>query len=150
MVSPVQSQAGAEIPPYTNIRAIQICQEKYPDIYKKKRLLTLAIVIGTLALFIIPLIVMGLGALSLCSTGVGVLIVTPIALLAIGILVKKIDDITLYWSGNTARLIIDIKQNEAEEAAKKEAAAQKKEEESKKAVENVKNDEIQNNPDNII
>lgn len=104
-------------------KAIQICEEKYPKDFKRKKILTLVIAIGALALFIIPTVAMGLAALSLCTFPIGLLITTPVALVAISILIKKIDDRTLYWSGNLARIIIEKKEKEAREAAEKAAKA---------------------------
>lgn len=109
--------------------AIRICKEKYPSDFKKKKILTLAIAIGALALFAIPLIAAGVAALSLCTFEIALLFVTPVSLIAIGILIKKIDDYTLYWSGNLARILIAQKEKEAQKAAdkaKKEAEKAKK------------------------
>lgn len=102
-----------------NARTIQICQEKYPKDFKRKKILTLAIAIAALALLIIPAAAQGLAALSLCSFGIGLLIVTPIALLVISKLIKNIDDKTQYWSGKLAQIIIKQKEEEAQKALEK-------------------------------
>lgn len=90
----------------SNEEAIQICQDNYPDEFKCKKILTLVIAIGALAFFIIPAVAIGLTALSVCTFEVGLLAVTPIALLGISILIKVIDDKTLFWSGKLAHIII--------------------------------------------
>lgn len=105
--------------PLSRAKAIQICQEKYPSEFKRKKILTLAIAIGAIAVLVIPAIATGLAALSVCSFGVGLLIVTPIALLAISILIKKIDDRTQYWTGKLAMIIVEKKEEEAREEVKK-------------------------------
>ncbi len=100
-------------------KAIQICQEKYPKEFKRKKILTLVIAISAIALLLIPLTATGLAALSICTFEIGLLIVTPIAILGISILIKKIDDKSLYWSGGLARLILDQKEKEARQKAEK-------------------------------
>lgn len=121
--APIQAQNKPD--QISSEEAIEICKgEKYHSDYERSRIFTLAIVIGAIAVLIIPAIATGLAALSLCTFELGLLIVTPIALLGIGILIKKIDDETLFWSGDVARIIIDQKKKEEEDAAKK-AAAQK-------------------------
>lgn len=100
-------------------KAIQICKDKYPDYFKKKKILTLAIAIGAIALLVIPAMAFGLAALSLCTFEIGLLFVTPVAIIAISILIKKIDDKTLYWSGDLARITIKKHEEKARKAAEK-------------------------------
>ncbi len=101
--------------------AIQICKQKYPKDFKRKKWLTLAIAIAALVLLIIPAAAFGLSSLSICSMGVGVLAVSPIAILGVSILIKKIDDWTLYWSGDLARILLQKKEEEAAKKAKAKA-----------------------------
>ena len=99
--------------------AIRICKDKYPKEYKWKRILALSIAIAAIALVVIPAIATGLAALSLCTFEIGLLIAGPIVLLATSILIKKIDDKTIYWSGEVARNIIKKREEKARKAAAK-------------------------------
>lgn len=92
--------------------AIELCEKKYPKDYKQKKILALAIVITAVALLIIPAVVTGLTALSLCSGGVGFLITSPIVLLAVTALAWLVDKKTHYWSGNVAKILLKKKSEE--------------------------------------
>lgn len=113
-----QLQIKVEEKKLSRAEAIQICKEKYPKEFRRKKILTLTIAIAALVLFTIPATATGLAALSLCTFEIGLLIATPIALIGISILIKKIDDFTHYWSGNLARILIQKKEEEVRKAAK--------------------------------
>ena len=117
--SPFTQEVANEPVKKSRAELIKECKEKYPKEFKIGKIKTLAIAIGALALSLIPLIASGLAALSLCSFGVGVLVVTPIAILGIGILIKKIDDITLYWSADLAGIILENKRKKNSRRQKK-------------------------------
>jgi hypothetical protein len=109
-------------------KAIRICLEKYPTEYKTKRLIALAIVIAAIVFLVAPAIATGLAALSVCSFGVGLAIAAPITLLAVAILIKRIDNYTIYWSGDVARNIIKQQDEKARKAAEKLKKIEVKEE----------------------
>lgn len=110
----------------TNAEAIKICQEKYPDEFKRKKIFTLAIAISAIVLLLIPAIAVGLAALSACTFEIGLLIVAPIAIIGVSILIKVIDDKTLFWSGKLAQIIIKKKEEEAITNAKSKTIEVKK------------------------
>lgn len=116
---PLQPQVKVEEKPLSRAKAIQVCQEKYPGDFKRKKVITLAIAIGSIALFVIPALAMLLTAVSACTFEVGLLVIAPIAILAITILIKKIDRRTLYWSGDLARILIKKKEEEVRKALDK-------------------------------
>ncbi|MBS4166909.1 MULTISPECIES: hypothetical protein [unclassified Neochlamydia] len=102
-------------------RAIQICQEKYPSDFKQKKIIALAIVIGTLSLTLLSVVGSIVAALTLASPlGIVLLVATPLAIVGIGLLIKKIDDKTLYWSRGVANGLIEKKAKEEKEAREKE------------------------------
>jgi hypothetical protein len=105
----------------STVRAIQICKEKYPTDFKQKKIIALAIVIGTLSLTLLSVVGSIVAGLTLASPlGVALLVATPLAIVGIGFLIKKIDDKTLYWSGGVANLLIEKKAKEEKEAREKE------------------------------
>ncbi|KIC74242.1 hypothetical protein DB41_IR00120 [Neochlamydia sp. TUME1] len=103
------------------VRAIQICKEKYLTDFKQKKIIALAIVIGTLSLTLLSVVGSIVAGLTLASPlAVALLVATPLAIVGIGFLIKKIDDKTLYWSGGVANLLIEKKAKEEKEAREKE------------------------------
>lgn len=99
-------------------KAIQICEDKHPHEFRKKKLFTLAIAVAGIAMLVIPAIALAISALAICSFEIALLTVAPLALIGISFLVKKINDKTLYWSGELAKEML-----KQEEESNKKAKA---------------------------
>lgn len=92
----------------SNVRAIELCQEKYPKQFRINKIKALVIAIAAIALVIIPAFALLISTVSTMSFGAAALIIAPSLLLGITLLIHKIDLVTLYWTGQVARNVLKI------------------------------------------